>query len=45
MIEQHSPCPRPYADITELLELGVLQEANRRFFHILGLSHDSGVEV
>lgn len=25
------------ADIQELLDLGVFQEANRRFFHILGL--------
>ena len=31
------PRPHPYADITELLDLGLLQEANRRFFHILGL--------
>lgn len=31
------PHPHPYADVAELLELGVLQEANRRFFHILGL--------
>jgi len=32
----HQP-RRRYADIEELLELGVLQEANRRFFHVLGL--------
>ena len=29
--------PREPADLDELIELGVIQEANRRFFHVLGL--------
>ncbi|MEX2374483.1 MAG: hypothetical protein WD942_02715 [Dehalococcoidia bacterium] len=31
------PAIARYADPSELLESGVIQEANRRFFHILGL--------
>lgn len=27
----------PYADVDELIDIGLLQEANRRFFHLLGL--------
>lgn len=27
----------PYAETDELIDLGILQEANRRFFHLLGL--------
>lgn len=37
MTQRNGTRPPAYADIEELLELGVLQEANRRFFHILGL--------
>lgn len=33
-----------YASIDELMELGILQEANRRFFHFLGLELVARVE-
>lgn len=34
-----------YASTDELLDLGVLQEANRRFFHLLGLELVARVEA
>ena len=34
----------PYAPTDELIDLGVLQEANRRFFHLLGLELVATVE-
>lgn len=37
MSEMDQAHENPYASVAELLELGIFQEANRRFFHILGL--------